>query len=144
MADAPAQPSAREDALNRVLADCLDALGRGEPPDLPAWQARYPAFAAELADLFSARAQLGAAVRAEHPSPGGDPAPTSEHRSETPRGGGPGSRYPCAAAPLGRLGDYELLEELGQGGMGRVYKARQRRLGRRGDLKVSRADDTAG
>src|SRR2546423_1341126 len=52
MPDAQAQPSGREDALNRVLADCLDALGRGEPPDLPAWQARYPAFAAELADLF--------------------------------------------------------------------------------------------
>src|SRR5438477_536579 len=55
MPDAQAQPSGREDALNRVLADCLDALGRGDPPDLPAWQARYPAFAAELADLFAAR-----------------------------------------------------------------------------------------
>src|ERR1051326_7130703 len=57
MPDAPDQPPGREDALNRVLADCLDALGRGEAPDLSAWQARYPAFAAELADLFAARAQ---------------------------------------------------------------------------------------
>ena len=49
----------REDDLERVLADILDAFARGDQVDLLAWQARYPAFAAELADLCAARQAVG-------------------------------------------------------------------------------------
>jgi WD40 repeat protein len=111
-----------EESLHRVLADFLDALARDAPVDLPSWQARYPAFAAELADLAAARREVGAALEAR-----------------TLLGGGQFSDAPCVTRPSGLLGDYELLEELGQGGMGRVYKARQRSLGRVVALKVIRA-----
>jgi WD40 repeat protein len=119
-------PLGDEDALNCVLADLLDTLGRGDKVDLPVWQARYPSFAADLADLLAARQEV-----------------VQELEAKTPSGGGPGNGTPRAAVIIGTLGDYELLEELGAGGMGQVYKARQRSLGRLVALKVIRAGGLA-
>ena len=106
-------PSEREDRLDEVIAEYLKAVDAGQRPDREEFLARYSDLEAELRRFFRAQDGMDQLM-------GGERASTESV-----------------------LGDYELIEELGRGGMGVVYKARQKSLERIVALKTILPDRMA-
>ncbi len=116
----------RDALLAELLAELTDRLRRGDAPDVETVAARHPELAEELRDLWAA-ASIAEDVA------GALGAPADSETTATFDAPGDATLF----------GGCELLEELGRGGMGVVYRARQPGLGRVVALKRLLRGDSA-
>jgi outer membrane protein assembly factor BamB/tRNA A-37 threonylcarbamoyl transferase component Bud32 len=125
---------ARDQRLEEILLAYLEAVEAGQAPGREEFLASHPAFAAELAAFLDGREciqRLAAPLQQLSTEPTTLP-PTDTAPPDTP------------LQMVRSFGDYELLQEIARGGMGVIYKARQRSLDRVVALKMILAGALAG
>jgi serine/threonine protein kinase len=118
MADETTSNAARDQRLQEVLLLYMQAVDAGQLPNREELLRRHPDLADELKAFFDDQDRLDRLARPMRNGLGGMPLP--------------GSKLPY-------FGDYELLEVIGHGGMGVIYKARQVGLNRTVALKMIRS-----
>jgi eukaryotic-like serine/threonine-protein kinase len=118
-----------EAVLELIHAEVSTRNDMGQRPTLEEWEERFPRLLPRVEQIVSLRSVFD-----------------SEMPTLTDSSAGTADPLASVQAPDGRLriGNYQILQEIGRGGMGVVYRARQANLSRIVALKMILAGEHAG
>ncbi len=143
MADESAPEADHDERLQHILLAYLEAVDRGQTPDPQLVLDSHPEFRAQLTEFFTGIEHfdglaaplrwVAQAVLERTPPPGDTPRPGRQDIASL------GSSRELMTRSFG---DYELLGEVARGGMGVVYRARQRSLNRLVAIKLIQGTDS--